>query len=39
MSTWKADMDVRSGLKEWDLAQNCAQCSSWYQRCFNFGLQ
>jgi len=27
MPTWKADMDVRSGLKEWDMAQNRAQCS------------
>jgi hypothetical protein len=27
MSTWKADMDVRSGLQEWEMAQNRAQCS------------
>jgi carbon starvation protein CstA len=27
MSTWKADMEVRSRLKEWDMAQNRAQYS------------
>jgi hypothetical protein len=27
MSTWHADMDVRSGLQDWEMAQNRVQYS------------